>query len=349
MRIGLLVDHLSVKEGTGIARYAHELLTGLRRRGVEVEVISTKSPEMPFGDAFNHAIRMPFHVLKKARGIDLIHATAPITGLCFPLVRTPKVVTYHDLGSYLYKDSSVSFHRRLAAPFFFRVGKYADKIIAVSTQTKEELVTYFGFPEDKIVVINPGISDEFQPSEREKENEYFSIGYMGALAPRKRVDFAIRALHYLRKDHPELEIRFSVYGNKEQDYQKLVELVKRLGLTEYVEFKGFAPEDKLVEIYNSFDIFVLPSDWEGFGIPILEAQRCGLPVIVREDALIPSETSKCCIKVKTEEDMADKIYNLLENHDWRENIIKGGLEYSKQFTWERAIEKTIKVYREVLT
>jgi len=348
MKAALVTDELVIEKGTGIARYSHELLKGLEKIGIDVEVISTNPPRLPYGMAINHSLLLPHIVLKKAGDFDLIHATAPITAISFPLIKTPKIVTFHDLVSILCKSSGVRAHAKFSIPFLFRIAaKYSDKIIAVSSQTKEELVRYLKVPEDRIIVINSGIGEEFVPMEK-KECDYYVIGYIGALAPRKRIDYAIRAFQYLRKKHPALKVKFHIYGKKEQEYSELAERVKRLDLTGDVEFRGFAPEEKLVEVYNSFDVFVMPSEWEGFCIPILEAQRCGVPVVIREDAHIPEETSRYGIKVKTEEDMAEKIYEILINKSLKEEIVKKGLEYSKQFTWERTIEETIKVYEEVL-
>ena len=349
MKIALVTDELAIEKGTGIARYSSELLKGLEKKGIEVEVISTDTPKLPYGMAINHSLLLPHEVLRKADNFDLIHATAPITAFSFAFIKTPKIVTFHDLVSILCKSSGVRAHAKFSIPFLFRMAaRHSDKIIAVSMQTKEELVNYLKVPEEKIIVINLGIGEEFVPNEK-KECDYYVIGYIGALAPRKRIDYAIKAFHYLRKEHPALKVKFHIYGKKEQEYSKLAERVKRLNLTGDVEFRGFAPEEKLVETYNSFNVFVMPSEWEGFCIPILEAQRCGVPVVIRGDAHIPEETSRYCIKAKTEEDMAEKIYEILINKSLKEEIVKKGLEYGKQFTWERTVEESIKIYEDVLS
>ena len=125
-------------------------------------------------------------------------------------------------------------------------------------------------------------------------------------------------------------------------------LVADLDLTEYVEFKGSLTDEQLVEAYNSFDIFVLASEREGFGFPILEAQRCGVPVIIRNDAHIPPEVSSCCLMACSEEDMADKIHGLLTNDKLRQGFVEKGLAYSQQFAWERTVQETLRVYEEVM-
>ena len=348
MKVALIVDEFSVEKGTGIARYSYELYKGLKDRGIDVEPIMVKPPDVPFGQALNHVFRLPYRVLRRVNEFDIVHATSPITGLCFPFIRKPKVMTYHDIISMIYKDSGNSLHARLAAPLFFRVGKWSDRIIAVSSQTKEEIVEHLGIPGEKIVVVNNGLDSELKPLEKENRN-IFIIGYLGAFNLRKRIDYLVRAFYHLKKEHPEMKVKLVLCGKKTMEYENLVKLVTELGLEEEVEFRGFIPQEQLGDTYNSFDLFVLPSEWEGFGIPIIEAQRCGVPVIIRKDAKIPDEVLRCCLKVDSEEDMADKIFQMLTASGMSEEMIKKGLEQCRGFTWERAVDETIRVYENVLT
>lgn len=347
MRISLIADTFSVERGTGIARYSQQLLTGLTGKGLSVEPIAPEPPNLPFGTALNHGLKMPYLVRTQARRFDLIHATSPITALGFPLIREPKVVTYLDLVSLLCDKTSSAFHTRLFAPLFLRIGRFADKIIVISFQTKEEMIAHLGIRAEKITVVNLGISDRFAPRPREKRDSYV-IGYVGALSRRKALPYLIGSISILRANHPEVSAQLVICGERNLEYNRLAQLATELGLSEVIQFKGSLPDDELVEAYNSFDVFVLPSEWEGFGLPILEAQRCGVPVIIREDAHIPEEVSKCCLKADSEEDMADKICQLLVDERLRQAMIEQGLEYSQEFTWERTVQETLGVYEEAL-
>jgi glycosyltransferase involved in cell wall biosynthesis len=152
----------------------------------------------------------------------------------------------------------------------------------------------------------------------------------------------------LKASHPELPAKLAVCGGKKGKYEGLARLAEELGLNQIVEFRGSLTDEDLVDAYNSFDVFVLPSEWEGFGFPILEAQRCGVPVIVRKDAHIPQEVSSCCLKASSEEDLADKIFQLLTEDELRHGIIEQGLEYSRRFTWQRTVQETLQVYEAAL-
>ena len=110
---------------------------------------------------------------------------------------------------------------------------------------------------------------------------------------------------------------------------------------------GFAPEDRLVSIYDSFDVFVFPSHYEGFGIPIIEAQARGLPVIIYKYGKIPKEVRRYCIEAESPEHMAQIIENLKEN-GYNEKLRKKATEYARGFTWERTAKATIDTYKMVL-
>ena len=298
-----MADTFSVEKGTGIARYSQEMLTGLRQQGLYVEPIAPEPPSLPFGLAINHVLRMPYSVRRKTGGFDVLHATSPITALCFPVIREPRVVTYWDLVSLLCQNTSSAPHTKLFAPLFLRIGKFADAIIASSSQTKEEMIAHLGIPRHRIHVINPGVSEIFRPAKRQSR-EGLVIGYVGALNRRKGIDYLLRALHRLKRMKPGFPVTLAVCGGRDREYPVLTRLAVELDLDRDVEFRGFVGGEALAREYNSFDVFVLPSEWEGFGLPILEAQRCGVPVIIREDAHIPQEVSKYCLKASSEEDLS---------------------------------------------
>jgi glycosyltransferase involved in cell wall biosynthesis len=348
MKIGIVADTFSVEAGTGIARYSREMLTGLSKLGLRVRPFHFPSQNIPLEMTINHALKMPYTLARQAGSFDLIHAVSPICALGFLLLRGPaRVITYHDLTSLLCQDTSSAFHTRLFAPLFLRVGKLADRVIADSSQTKEEMIVHLGISEDKITVVNLGVDDKFVPA-RKALRDHHVIGYVGALSRRKRIDYLLRAFHILKKKHAEIPVRLVVCGSKRLEYPALVKLAAELNVSGDVEFTGFVAEDALVETYHSFDVFVLPSEWEGFGLPVLEAQRCGVPVVVRESTNIPCEVSKACLKAHSEEDMASTIYALLSDQTVRSQTIAEGLTYSRQFTWQQTVIETLGVYREAV-
>jgi len=348
-RVALVVDDFLVASA-GIPRYCSALLNGLKERGIDVQTICTRAPRIPLGVAYNHVFKLTLQVLRRVGQFDIVHATCPITALSFPLINKLKVVTYHDSYSILGKESDVSPHARLLLPLVYRaVGAHSDRVIAHSTQTREELVGDLHVPDHKITTVNSGIDHRFVPFHTKDENPWYTIGYLGGISSsRKRVDYLIAAFSHLKRKHPELKTRLVLCGDEGGGATKLRLLAESLGILPDVDITGPVPDEKLVETYNSFDVFVLPSEWEGFGFPILEAQRCGVPVIIREDARIPKEVSSDCLKATSEEDMSDKIHDLLTNTRLRQAVVDQGLEYSQEFTWERTVQQTVDVYEELL-
>jgi len=343
--VGLIVDDFLL-ENAGIPRYCVQMDAGLRQRGVDVQRVSTRGPRIPFGDVYNHTIRMTSHILRSTGRLDILHATCPITALSFPFVNKRKVVTFHDCYSILGPRSGVTAHVSLFLPLVYRaVAIHSDRVIAISTQTKVELVRYLHVAEDKITVVHSGIEERFKPLTKNRGSHPYTVGYVGTLlSSRKRLDCLITAFSILRDKHPALPAKLVLCGDEGGRAVELRKLTESLGLGREVEFAGFVPDEMLVETYNSFDVFVLPSDWEGFGFTILEAQRCGVPVVIREDAHIPQEVSACCLKATSEEDMADKIHTLLTDHSVRQAVVEQGLEYSQRFTWDRTVQQTLDIY-----
>jgi len=335
----------------GIDRYVNELYRELRKKGVDIQIVWTGEPRAPFQKTLHSFFFLPPKVLKDSRRFDLIHASQPMFCQAFPFLPKPKVVTFFDLIPILGRRwVSMKEHLRL---FNFAVfstwmifAKFSDKIITISTQTFEEL-REFGFPEEKLRVIPIGVSDKFVKLDMEK-GEKKIIGYLGPVTYRKGVDFVIKSFsHLVRKHEIDAELWICGKWEKEYEYKHLVDLAKTLGVEDRVKFKGFIPQEKIVETYNRFDVFLFGSVYEGFGLPILEAQRCGVPVVIRKDARIPAEVSKCCVKAISPEDMAEKTFELLTNEGLRKKISKQGIEYASGFTWERTAEETVKVYEEL--
>ena len=112
-------------------------------------------------------------------------------------------------------------------------------------------------------------------------------------------------------------------------------------------FNGFAPESRLVQIYDSFDVFVFPSYYEGFGLPILEAQARDLPVIIYKKAKIPVEVRKYCFEAESQEHMAQIIEDLKEN-GYNEKLQMKATKYARSFTWEKTAKETLEVYKKLI-
>ena len=135
-----------------------------------------------------------------------------------------------------------------------------------------------------------------------------------------------------------------MFGKLGYNRDKIIEIAKG---DKRIKFLGFAPEDKLVGIYNSFGTFVFPSYYEGFGIQIIEAQFRGLPVIIYKYGKIPKEVRKYCFEAESPEHMAHIIEGIKEN-GYNEKLRKKATEYARNFTWERCARETLIMYNDIV-
>ena len=267
----------------------------------------------------------------------------------FPIRRGNALIinTVHDLAFVFDKRSNEDVKHSLKDLIWLNVVTKlglkstlsADYLIAVSTLTKEDLIK-LDYDKDKIFVVNHGVDKRYLSKIKNgKEKNKFVIGYVGALRTRKNPEFFINAFKKLNNNY-ELQI----WGKLGYERDRLIRLTSNL---KNIKFKGFAPEDKKVEIYDSFDVFVFPSLYEGFGIPIIEAQARGLPVIIYKYGMIPKEVRKYCFEAESPEHMAQIIEELKEN-GYNEKERKKAMEYARSFTWERTAKETLDVYKKVL-
>jgi glycosyltransferase involved in cell wall biosynthesis len=342
LKVGLIAERFSRTSGVGPERYSYELLTHLRAMHADVTTVASDPLRQRFGLAINSFSRLPVKTLGVLRGVDILHATDPSSAVVFPLTGKKSVVTFHDLASLLHMGQFGSGDR-VFAKLVLRMTANPSKIIAVSEQTKAELVARLNVPPEKINVVNLGVSESFHVITNIRKDAE-TIGYVGDLNQRKRVDFLIRGFAVLKAKRPHAKL---VIVGSGVESANLRSLVQKLGVRD-VDFVGKVGEEKLAELYNSMTVLVLPSDYEGFGLPIIEAQSCGTPVVIRSDARISPEVARACVKVSSEESLALELEVLLTEKKMYSMIKEDGLRIAGSFTWGRCATETLKTYTEVL-
>ncbi len=351
MKVCLLAYEVSKSTGQGVCRYGAELYDELLRNGIDVELVTKKTIETPM---IHDNFVIPFEIIKRLGKNFIFHSITPRQGIYTPLILRPKsIVTILDmipLREQEIKDSPSPFLASIYGRYVYNMAKKARKIITISSLIKKEIIENLNVDESKIEIAHLAAGNQFKPLKVKKEK--LRVGYVGGLAPRKRVGILIKSFNILMKNHPDLDCELFIYGPKGEtslinEYPKLLEMTKQMGLKN-VHFGGFVPYEKLVPTYNSLDVFVFPTKYEGFGMPIIEAQRCGLPVITMEDGNNPEEVVKKTIQCKDEKEVSEMIFRLLTDKKFKNKISKEGLKYSKRFTWENCAKKTIKVYEELV-
>ncbi len=352
MKVALLGLEKDFKQniGRGPAVYSYNLYKNLLQiKGQNIIKFETNIPNLlGKGNSFTwNAIMFALdNLIRNFEQFDLIHT------LYFNLVfapfkfRKPIITTVYDSREMCIninefknnKEFKFIIYKKIVFSIGMRTLK-SDYLISISSQTKEELVK-LGYPKNQIFVVNLGIDRRFLAVFSEVKNiNKFNVGYIGSFATNKNIDFILNSAKILNN-----KVNFFIWGAKTYDYQRLLEKSKNL---KTVKFLGFAPEDKLVDIYDSFDAFVFPSLYEGFGIPIIEAQSRGIPVIIYKYGKIPKEVRKYCFEAESPEHMAQIIENIKVN-GYNEKLRKEAMNYARSFTWEKTAKETLEVYKKVL-
>ena len=343
MRVGLIGSpgQFDYNKYSSRERYMPELFKNLKRLNPKTDKIEIK--QMPvIGRAFSISIKLLF---EDVSNYDIIHNISQDPIFLLKKKNTKLITTVHLSPGQLSVQAKNFKHilwLNSVIKLSYLTIKNSDYIIANSTQTKDDIIKFLNINKNKIFITNLGIDKRYTKRIKNKiTGQNIHVGYIGALVPGKQVDFGIKAINYLNDKN----IIFNIWGARlDKEYYKY--LIK-LSSNNNIKFEGYAPEEKLVDIYNSFDMFVFPSIYESFGLPILEAQSRGLPVIIYKYGKIPKEVRKYCFEAESPEHMAQIIENLKEN-GYNEKLGKKATEYARSFTWERCARETLWVCQRML-
>ncbi|NLL94229.1 MAG: glycosyltransferase family 4 protein [Thermoplasmatales archaeon] len=303
------------EETSGVGAYSDMLEEGLARHGVGCDRIVV-NPSVRYGvwRLVTDGFVRPF-LKSLGAGYDAIHATDEFCCLYFPLMKGRKVVTFHHISKGMEGKS----------PFYMLVWRIISKIavrqahtiVAVSEQTRDELITDYGVPPEKIKVLTHAPPYDFNNLGLERDRV---IGCVSSLIERKNVAGAIRAFWHFTKLPGTEGYRFVICGNGPLRPQ-LEGLAKELGIADRVEFVSDLSRDELERFYNTMAVYANPSMHEGLGLTPLEAQTCGTPVVSFADAKIPAEVSGGFVKSSDEEGFARNMHLLVTNAAFRENVV----------------------------
>lgn len=274
--------------------------------------------------------------------------------------RTRLVVTIHDLIHWIFRKEFFSSTQALYAQFLFnRAIKQADKIIAVSEQTRNDLIQYFKAPPEKIRVIHEGVSSDFLtlPSQDDRQEflkkhnlpERFFL-FVGLIKPHKNLVRLIRVFKKL-KSEKKVESDLVIVGKKDRKYARGYETLRNLGTGDGIHYLPLIDSRKeLALLYASARSLIHPSLYEGFGLTCLEAMAVGAPVIVSKAASLPEVVGEAGYYVDPHSDESIRlgILKLEDNETLRRELAEKGRLRVRQFNWAKAARETAEVYKEVL-
>ena len=271
---------------------------------------------------------------------------------CFSKI--PSALTIHDLITFDYPElcqyESVLYFRLLLA----RSAQKATKIIAVSNTVKNDILRHFNIPSEKIEVIYHGVNPIFKKTIDESIlNRYHLpekyILFVGNIEPKKNLERLIKAFDRLKRD-VDIPHKMVIAGKKGWKYNPVLDTVVKLKLEKEIIFPGYVPEEDLPAVYSMSDLFVFPSLYEGFGIPPLEAMACEIPVLTSNRGALPEITGGKCLQVDPFQidEIAQGMFKIITDHSLKQQLISGGKEWVKQFSWEKTAKETLSVYEQAL-
>jgi glycosyltransferase involved in cell wall biosynthesis len=268
------------------------------------------------------------------------------------------VVTLHDLLLKIYPEYLPS----VTGAIYFNIInwwaiKFADKIITVSKFTENELVSLYPKSKQKVITIHNGASKEFQPiHDHEVVNNVKKrygikkgyILYVGTYKQHKNLETLVNA-YALLPTQIQNDYNLLVVGKQDKRYPEVPALVKQLGLEDSVICVNYVNEKDLPALYSAATVFVLPSFYEGFGLPMIEAMACGVPVVASRIPSFLEITSGAAILVEPQDiqEMADGVCKVITSDDTCTILKEKGLRRAKEFSWFTTAKKVIEVYESI--
>ena len=265
----------------------------------------------------------------------------------------PVIVTIHDIIPHVFPQKYLNnILERIYYETAIRVSiKRAQKIITISEFSKQELIRHYRVKPEKIAITllayNKAFRKIHEGSLLKPVQEKYNIHdkYLLAIGGSEYRKNMQRLIHVYQK-HFSHAYKLIVIGGKWRD----TDLPGKYASDINIRFLTNIPEEDLIAIYNMAEVFVFPSFYEGFGIPVLEGMACGVPVVTSNVSSMPEVGGDAAIYFDpyNEDDMAEKIGRVLQDELLRKTMIAKGLEKVKEYSWEKCAEETLQVYREVL-
>ena len=337
-----------ISGSTGIARYTTQLADALERNGTEVRRFAVGRAAFPVPSGARH-LQVPARALERwwrmvewpraeqlVHGAEVVHATGPLT----PATHRPLVVTVHDVAALRYPDLHPPRHVSQQRAQLKALGQAA-AIAAVSASTADDLAN-LGIPADRIVVTPLGLTPLPDPVSSPNRPEPGYLLAVGETSPRKRYPTLLRALAQL-----DGELRLVMAGPPGGDEQRIQELISELGLTSRVQRFGPVSDASLSALYERAAALCFPSIAEGFGLPVLEAMACGVPVVVSDIPVmheVAGQAAAIYVPVDDTSAWAAALAEIAALNDRRDAFAEAGRAQASTFTWDRTAEATLRAY-----
>jgi glycosyltransferase involved in cell wall biosynthesis len=349
-------------QATGTVVYARELVRHLFRLDLDGElvVLGLRTPGVDTSFAPGHAlrllrgprsravwtqVRLPLHLL--GNKYDLLHMPAPK----FPAVcPCPSLVTVHDLAMFKFPEWFQPVQRKRLAFYMSQAVRRATHLVADSHSTKRDVIELFGRKDSEVDVVHLGADlATFRPGVEPARRAAPYILSVGTLQPRKNYVMLIRAFKRLCERWRE-PIELVLAGARGWLWEPIEAEARKPPFAERVQLLHYVSDEKLPGLYAGATLFVMPSLYEGFGIPLVEAMASGAPVITSNVSSLPEVVGDAgpLLDPSDIELWAETMRALLADAQRRKQMHERGLARALEFTWQRTAERTLAGYRKLL-
>lgn len=365
----LIVDRVPHTRMNGVARYMTQLMAYLVTQTGDLDVrilcqgralrleqwLATHRPPQP-----SHWFFTPFDarwlrpLAQRCAGSDLIHYPYHNLPANWEVGRQKLVVTVHGAAAVeepawgVDPGRAESIRRRLAA-----AGDRLVHVITVSAWAGQEIAQQFDLAPARITPIHHGIDHRlFYPKPRQgpASEAMPYLLHVGPCSPRKNVETLLAAFALLRQRH-HTPHQLILVGRDDADRQAMLARCAKLGIADAVHAVGVVDDVQLAELYRGAACFVFPSLYEGFGLPVIEAMACGVPVITSAVTALPETAGGAAhllANPQDADDLAGALYRMIEDATWRQQWIQRGLARAQQFTWQASAQQHLQLYGRLL-
>ncbi|MFA5010149.1 MAG: glycosyltransferase family 1 protein [Patescibacteria group bacterium] len=372
-RIGIDARLFGTAQAAGIGTYTEELVGNLLKVDPEdhytVFVTHATAAVFPFYGPnltkqavpyrhYTYSEQFFYPRLLKSAKLDLIHYTNFNTPVFFRSIKS--IVTIHDLTLWFYpgRKHRSPFKRWLYRYVIAQSCRNAERIIAVSQGTKQDIIKYLNIPADKIDVIYEGVPPRLKtvstPKRMEMIKSKYNITspfflYVGQWRAHKNLERLIRGFAIFRRRY-NLDYQLVIVGKQDPLAPEVPATIKQLGLQDAIVTTGYIADSDLADFYNAAEAFVFPSLYEGFGIPPLEAMGQGTPVISSNVSVMPEVLGDAALYFDplNLEDIAAKLYQFATSFRVRQELKERGLAQARKYSFGRMAKETLAVYQKVL-
>jgi glycosyltransferase involved in cell wall biosynthesis len=284
--------------------------------------------------------------------VDILHSTT----FCTPQDHCGKlIVTIYDISFLLLPECHVEANRQHCLKGTLEAVRYADYIIAISDSGKNDLVKYFDADPDKVVVTHLAAKDIFTPRGSDERNQVLEkyripgdfIFTVGSYEPRKNIGTLIRAYMNL-PENVKNQYALVIAGGKgwlNTDIELLIESQDSARILRI----GYVDEQDLPALYSAATLFVYPSFYEGFGLPVLEAMSCGVPVITSNTSSMPEIGGIAALYFDPHsvQQLRSLLLEVAGNENLRKELSRKGIEQARQFSWDKTAKATLEIYKDL--